>query len=137
MRVIGPGGLAIVLAAGLAACGGQPPEQAGAAGESAAATPRTHFRAKSHIPVRLDMRATADGGRVAPFAGGYRVEVEFEGASSARCAVDRGGLAEIAPGSSQPAALLCGAAVELAEGGSRGFRLLEDGNEVGGGVVLP
>ena len=83
------------------------------------------------------MRATADGGRVAPFAGGYRVDVEFEGSATTRCAVSRGGIAEIAAGSSHEGALMCSNAVRLAEGGSRGFRLIEDGREVGSGVVLP
>lgn len=129
--------VAVLVATGLGACGGQPPEQAGAAAEAVASPPRMDFSARHKIPVRLDMRATSDGGRSAPFSGGYRVDVAFEDAATTRCAVSRGGLPEIAPGSSQVVALMCSNAVRLAEGGSRGFRLIEDGKDVGGGVVLP
>jgi translation elongation factor EF-Tu-like GTPase len=124
----------MVFASALAACGAQQPEQVDA---PAAAAPRMDFAARSRVPVRLDMRATADGGRVAPFAGGYRVDVEFDGAMKTRCAVSRGELPEIAPGSSHEVALRCKDALSLPEGGSRAFRLVEDGREVGSGVVLP
>jgi hypothetical protein len=65
------------------------------------------------------------------------VDVEFEGAATTRCAVHRGDLPEIAPGSSHEVALMCGNALRLGEGGNRAFRVLEDGREVGSGVVLP
>lgn len=136
MRGTGAGWLAVVLASGLVACGAQPPEHVGDAA-NAARPPRLDFAAKSRVPVRLEMRATADGGRVAPFAGGYRVDVEFEGTATTRCAVSRGDIPEIAPGSRHEVALMCGDAVRLADGGSRGFRVIEDGREVGSGVVLP
>jgi translation elongation factor EF-Tu-like GTPase len=127
----------MVLACGLAACGRDAPDGVDEAAVVAAAAPRMEFSRRGRVPVRLDMRATSDGGRAAPFAGGYRVDVEFEGATTTRCAISRGDLPEIAPGSSHEVALMCSDAVSLAEGGSRGFRLIEDGREVGSGVVLP
>lgn len=136
MRGTGTAWLAVVLASGLAACGAEAPEQAHGADEPVAPL-RMDFTAKSKVPVRLELRATEDGGRVAPIAGGYRVDVEFEGAATTRCAVIRGDIPEIAPGSRHDVALMCGDAVRLAEGGSRGFRLIEEGREVGSGVVLP
>lgn len=99
--------------------------------------PRLDFTGKRRIPVRLEMLATADGGRAVPIAGAWRGQVEFDGGDSSQCAIARGALEEIAPGSRHEVGLVCGAAVRLPEDGSRGFRVLEDGRVIASGTVLP
>lgn len=119
----------------LAACG--PAPQDAAAPSAAAPAPRLDYPGKLGIPVRLDLLSAAEGGRAAPIAGAWRGEVEFDGGASARCGIDRGGLAELAPGSSHELRLICAGAVQLPEDGRRGFRVLEDGRPIASGVVLP
>ena len=119
----------------LAACGPSPQDTLAPA--DAAPQPRLDYPGKLGIPVRLDLLATADGGRAAAISRGWRGDVEFDGGSAARCAIDRGEVEELAPGSSHEVELICGAAVQLPDDGRRGFLVLEDGREIGAGVVLP
>ncbi|WP_133000398.1 hypothetical protein [Luteimonas arsenica] len=119
----------------LAACGGAPQSAAPAA--AVPEPPRLDFSGKRPIPVRLDMLATADGGRAVAIAGAWRGEFEFDGGDRTRCGIERGELAEIAPGSSHEVRLICTAAVRLPDDGSRGFRMLEDGAVIASGTVLP
>ncbi|HEY4529228.1 MAG TPA: hypothetical protein VIG97_02700 [Luteimonas sp.] len=122
----------------LAACGASPqgaPEPAAAT--SAAAAPRLDFPAKMRIPARLDLLATADGGRAAAIPPAWRAEVEFDGGTGSRCGFDRGEAAELEPGASHQVELLCNRAVQLPDDGRRGFRVIEAGRVVGSGVVLP
>ena len=119
----------------LAACGPSPQDTTAAA--EAAPQPRLDYPGKLGIPVRLDLLATADGGRAVAISRGWRGDVEFDGGSKARCAIDRGQAVELAPGSSHEVELICGAAVQLPGDGGRGFRVLEDGREIAAGVVLP
>lgn len=123
--------LAFALPLVLAACGDPPPAPA-----AEEAPPRLDFGAKRPIPVQLDLRATADGGRVTPIAGAWRGEFDFDGGTSTRCAIDSGRV-PLEPGSSHRVHLVCAGAVRLADGGGRGVRLVEDGREVASGVVLP
>lgn len=119
----------------LAACGPSPQDTPAPA--AAAPPPRLDYPGKLGIPVRLDLLATADGGRAVAISRGWRGRVEFDGGSNARCAIGRGAVAELAPGSSHEVELICGAAVQLPGDGRRGFRVLEDGRKIGTGVVLP
>lgn len=122
-----------LLALLLAACAPEPQPPAAAA----PAAPRLDFAAKQKIPVALDMHATADGGRTVAISGAWRGEVDFDGGDRVRCAIDRGALAELAPGTRYEVHLLCSGAVRLADGGDRGFRVTEDGREIASGLVLP
>ncbi|MBJ6984941.1 hypothetical protein [Luteimonas sp. MC1750] len=119
----------------LAACG--PAPQEAAAPSAAAPASRLDYPGKLGIPVRLDMLPAAEGGRAGPIAGAWRGEVAFDGGATARCGIDRGGLAELVPGSSHEVRLICASAVQLSGDGRRGFRVLEDGRPVASGVVLP
>ena len=118
----------------LAACG--PAPQDAAAPVAATPSPRLDFPAKLKIPVRLDMLATADGGRAVPIPPGWRGEVEFDGGTTMACGMDRGG-AELAPGSSHEVRLFCTRALALPDDGRRGLRVIEDGRPIASGVVLP
>lgn len=124
--------LALPLA--LAACGGAQPEPVAA---TVAPPPRLDFPGKRPIPVRLDMHATADGGRATGIAGAWRGEFAFDGGTTARCGISSGALPALEPGSSHEVRLVCTVAVRLPDDGSRGFRLIEDGREVASGTVLP
>lgn len=119
----------------LAACG--PAPQEAATPSAAAPASRLDYPAKLRIPVRLDMLSEAAGGRAVPIAGAWRGEFEFDGGTTTRCGIDRGGLAELAPGGSHEVRLICTRAVQLSEDGRRGFRVLEDGRPIASGVVLP
>ncbi|MGY0612839.1 hypothetical protein ACW7GZ_09445 [Luteimonas sp. A537] len=102
------------------------------------APPPLDYQAKRPIPVRLDMRATADGGRAVAISGAWRGEVDFDGGDpAAHCGIKRDGIAAIEPGSSNEVHMLCARTVRLPDDGSRGFRVLEDGREIASGVVLP
>jgi len=125
--------LALALPVSLAACGNATQEPVA----PAPAPPRLDFPGKHRIPVRLDMRATADGGRATAIAGAWRGEFAFDGGGVARCGIERGGAGAIEPGASHEVRLICAAPVRLSEGGSRGFRVLEDGREIASGAVLP
>ena len=125
--------LALVVPLVLIACGGAQP----APEPAAPPPPRLDFSGKQGIPVRLDLLATADGGRVAAIAGAWRGEFTFDGGGTSRCGIDRGAVTALQPGSSHEVRLVCTGAVRLPDDGSRGFRLIEDGREVGSGVVLP
>ncbi|MEN1941454.1 hypothetical protein WCE39_10220 [Luteimonas sp. MJ174] len=118
----------------LAACG----EAAQAPAATIATPPRLDYPGKSSIPVRLDMRGTADGGRAVAIQGAWRGTVAFDGADDdAHCGIQRGGVAALEPGSSHDVHLICSRAVRLPDEGSRGFRVLEDGREIATGSVLP
>lgn len=119
----------------LAACGA--PQDAPDPTPTAPAGPRLDYPAKMRIPVRLDLLATADGGRAAAIPAAWRGDMEFDGGSSARCGLDRGEAGELAPGSSHEVRLICSRPVRLADDGPRGFRVVEEGRVVGSGVVLP
>ena len=121
----------------LAACGAAPPDAPGPAAAPTPAGPRLDYPAKMRIPVRLDLLASADGGRASAIPTAWRGEVAFDGGSSVRCALDRGEAGELAPGSSYEVKLLCAKAVQLPVDGQRGFRVIEEGRVVGSGVVLP
>lgn len=124
----------LLLPLALAACGD-------AAQVPAAATPAPpllDYQAKRSIPVRLDMLATADGGRAVAISGAWRGEVDFDGDEpNTQCGIRRGGLAAIEPGTSNEVHMVCTQTVRLPDDGSRGFRVLEDGREIASGVVLP
>lgn len=122
--------LASPLLLALVACGAEPPAPA-------APPPQLDFGAKRSIPVRVDLRTTADGGRVTPIAGAWRGEFAFDGGDSTRCGIDSDAAAELAPGSSHEARLFCAGPVRLPEDGGRAFRVFEEGREVGSGVILP
>ena len=129
-------GLAISVLA-LAACGDAPPAAAEAAAAPAAAEaggPRT-YAAKERIPVRLAMTPTADGGRPVPVRGTYRPQVVFADGQRQECAVDRGGLAELAPGGGYDVALRCRRELRLADD-ALSFAVVEEGREVATGTVL-
>lgn len=115
----------------LVACG-----QAPQAPVAEAVPPRLDFPGKQRIPVRLHLRGGAEG-RGAAIAGAWRGDVEFDGGDRSRCAIDRGDLPALEPGSSHEVRLVCGSAVRLPGDGSRGFRVTEDGREVASGTVLP
>ena len=121
----------------LAACSAAPGDAPDPAATAAPVAPRLDYPAKMRIPVRLNLLATADGGRAAAIPAAWRGEFEFDGGSNVRCGFDRGEVAELAPGSSHEVKLLCAKAVRLADDGQRGFRVLEEGRVVGSGVVLP
>lgn len=126
-----PAAALALAAAALAACGAtQPP-----AGVEPA--PRLDFPAKQRFPARLDLRPTADGGRVTPIAGAWRGRFVFDGGDGTRCGIDSGEVAELDPGSSHRVQLVCAGAVALPDDGRRGFRVFEDEREIGSGVVLP
>ena len=102
-----------------------------------ATPPRTEFAAKTRIPVRLQLKPTAQGGRIAPIAGGYRPTVVFAASgTSTVCGVARGDVAQVGPGETHEVALRCQDAVRVPTD-ARGFSLLEEGREIGNGVVLP
>ena len=126
-----PAAVVALLAAALAACGGSRPS------EPAEPAPRLDFPAKQRFPARLDLRPTAEGGRATPVAGAWRGRFVFDGGDDTRCGVDSGDVPELEPGSSHPVHLVCAGAVSLPDDGRRGFRVLEDGREVGSGLVLP
>lgn len=122
----------------LAACGATPPDVPDtAATTTAPAAPRRDFPAKMRIPVRLDLLATADGGRATDIPAAWRGQVEFDGGASARCSLSHDNASGLAPGTSHELKLLCASAVQLPDDGQRGFRVLEEGRVVGSGVVLP
>lgn len=121
----------------LAACAPEPQPQPQPPAAAEPAAPRLDFAAKQKIPVALDMHATADGGRAVAISGAWRGEVDFDGGDRMRCAIDRDGLAELAPGTRHEVYLLCSGAVRLADGGGRGVRVTEDGREIASGLVLP
>ena len=127
--------LILMLPLTLAACGQAPEQAAPAAAEPA--PPRLDFAAKAPIPARLDLLSAAEGGREYPIAGAWRGEFAFDGGKSLRCAIDRGGLGELAPGSSHEVHLVCAGSLALPDDGRRGFRVMEDGRAIGWGVVLP
>jgi hypothetical protein len=116
----------------LAACGAP---QAPVA--DAPAPPRLHYPAKRPVPVRLDVRPAAEGGRVVAIPAAWRGDVRFDGGDEGRCGIKRGALPELEPGGSYDVQLVCSHAVRLPDGGSRGFRVLEDGREIASGHVLP
>ena len=118
----------------LAACG--PAPQDATAPVAAKPSSRLDFPAKLGIPVRLDMLATADGGRVVSIPAAWRGDVEFDGGTTMRCGIDRGD-AELEPGSSHDVRLICARALALPDDGSRGLRVIEDGRPIASGVVLP
>lgn len=103
----------------------------------AAAPPQTSFAPKARIPVRLELKRTDEGGRMSPISGGFRPTMVFA-ASGTRttCGVDRGDVGQFAPGDSHAVSLRCTDAVEV-RGDSPGFSVLEEGREIGTGVVLP
>lgn len=125
----------------LAACGAGPQGASGFETDDTAAAnpapPRLDYPAKMRIPVRLDLLATADGGRVAGIPAAWRGEVEFDGGARMRCALVRNEAGELSPGSSHEVKLLCAKSVQLPGDGQRGFRILEEDRVVGSGVVLP
>lgn len=129
-----PWALALALPLVLAACGGAPQQPEAAA---TVAPPRLDYPGRHRIPVRLEMRATADGGRVVGIAGAWRGQFIFDGGDDVRCAVDGGDAGTIEPGSIHEVHLVCSGAVRLPDDGSRGVRVLEDGQEIASGAVLP
>lgn len=119
----------------LTACGPAPRDAADTA--PGAPKPRLDFPGKIGIPVRLDMAATAEGGRPVPLGGAWRGTVEFDGGTTSHCGIDRGGIAELVPGNGYEVKLICARAVSLPDDGQRGFRVIEDGRPIASGVVLP
>lgn len=121
----------------LAACGDTahaPAQPSAAAGPAPA---RLDFPAKTRIPVRLDMRASTEGGRAFGLPRGWRGEVAFAGREgTSRCSVRAADAGPIEPGGSYRTQLVCGDAVRLAADGGRGFRVIEDGREIASGEVL-
>lgn len=130
-----PWALALALPLAFAGCDGSPGGQPEAA--ATVPPPTLDYPGRHRIPVRLDMRATADGGRAYAIAGAWRGRFVFDGGDDVRCAVDRGDAETIEPGSRHEVRLVCSGAVRLPDDGSRGFRVLEDGQEIASGVVLP
>ena len=128
--------LLVVLPVAVLACGEADRPEALAATEAAAAPPRLDFPGKNPIPVRLDMRATADGGRAFGLPPGWRGEVAFAGGNTTRCGVRSGDAGPIDPGASYRVQLMCGDAVRLPDAATRDFRVLEDGREIASGEVL-
>ena len=128
-----PVALALLPVLALAGCGDPRPAPAGAT-----AAQELDFRAKHPIPVRLDLRSSADGGRQVPLAGAWRGRFAFAGAAGqVQCGLHYGEERALEPGTSHELRLLCNAAVALPDDGRRGFRVFEDGREIGSGVVLP
>lgn len=127
--------LMLLAPAMLIACGESPPEPAAASAPSA---PRLHYPAKQPVSARLQLHATADGGRAAGIPAAWRGEVRFDGGVDANhCGIRRGEHPEIEPGGSYDVELVCAKPVRLPDDGSRGFRVLEDDREIGLGRVLP
>jgi hypothetical protein len=122
----------------LAACGGAPTaggDGAGQAAAGAAAPKQVSFLGKSHIPVRLALKATADGGRAVPIRGSYRTQVVFADGQAQECAVSRGDLAELAPGNEYEVSLRCRDSLVL-DAAALSFTVVEDGRDVATGTVL-
>jgi hypothetical protein len=127
--------LMLLAPAMLIACGEAPPERAAVAEPPA---PRLHYPAKQPVPARLDLLATGDGGRAVAIPSAWRGEVHFDGGDQGNhCGIKRGDHPEIEPGGSYDVELVCTHAVRLPVDGSRGFRVLEDGREIGSGRVQP
>jgi len=120
----------------LAACGETAPPPAEPSADVATAPARLDFPGKTPIPVRLEMRATGDGGRGFGLPNGWRGEVAFAGGNTARCGVRGRDAGPIEPAGSYRVQLMCADAVRLPEAGDRGFRVLEDGREIASGEVL-
>ena len=137
-RIMGP---AIAVLA-LAACGGAPTAAGDAAGQAAAGTAapkdapkQVSYLGKAHIPLRLAMKATADGGRAVPIRGSYRTQVVFADGQAQVCAVSRGDLAELAPGGEYEVSLRCRDSLVL-DAAALSFTVVEDGRDVATGTVL-
>jgi hypothetical protein len=128
--------LAIAAAAVVAGCGGTAPTPA-PQDVPDAPPPKYTFAAKSPIPVRLTLRASADGGRVAPLYGGYRPTVVFDADPALlTCSISGIAVGGFGPGDTRDVALRCGKRVSLRPDAT-GFTMREGEQVVGSGVVLP
>ena len=97
------------------------------------------FGAKRIMDIRLTMAASDAGGRDTPFHAAYRPTVRFTGAPEPTeqvCAIRLGVLEGFAPGETHDVTMRCTAAVAFPPD-APGIVLLEDGREVGQGIVLP
>lgn len=137
----------------LAACGDPPPPAAAAPEPTPAAAPARmapagsgevvdglrQFGAKRIMDLRLTMAASDAGGRDTPFHAAYRPTVRFAGTPEPTeqvCAIRLGDLDAFAPGETHDVTMRCTDAVAFAPE-APGIVLLEDGREVGQGIVLP
>ena len=130
--------LVVLVAAAAAGCGGSAPEPAPQA-VAKAPLPRYDFGPKSPIPVRLTLRATSEGGRVAPLHGGYRPDVVFDAAADAApttCSIGGAASRGFAPGETREVVLRCAKRVSVRPDAT-GFMVRDGEQVVGRGVVLP
>ncbi len=115
------------------------PARVAAAGSGEVVDGQRRFGAKRLIDIRLTMATTEAGGRGAPFHAAYRPTVRFSGATPPAeqvCAIRLGDLEAFAPGETHEVKMRCTTAVAFARD-APGIVLVEDGREVGQGVVLP
>lgn len=137
-RPLLPLGLALLAPLLLAACDGRQ-DPAPAAHVPAAEAERVPPRqsARRILEARIDMPATADGGRAAAFPPAWRGEVVFEGGASEQCGIKPLDDGELAPGGSYRVRLVCARRVTLPEAASGRLRVLEEGREVASGSLTP
>jgi translation elongation factor EF-Tu-like GTPase len=135
----GTGSLAIAIIVAMAAgCGADAPAPAQQAADDAP-PPQFAFVAKSEIPVRLTLLATAEGGRVGPLYGGYRPSLAFDAAPDAdavTCSIASAAAGGFDPGETHEATLRCARPVSVRPD-ALGFTVREGGQVVGSGMVLP